>query len=126
MICNIKVRELFNVAICKTIKLHVRLMLCTERTSFKRHIRSNLKKASKTLHFSGLITGKTSTEITLMCCWHDASQYAESSDIQTVENDIKDNKTIRRLGERFNASDVTSDSEPNVHMRLLTTEIGIL
>ena len=65
-------------------------------TSFKRHIRTGLKKKSKTLDFSHLITGKTSTKITLTYLWHAASRYAQSSDIQTVENNVQDNKSILR------------------------------
>ena len=69
-------------------------------TSFKRHIRSGL-------NFSLLITGRTSTKNILTCHWHAASRYAQSLDIQTVENNVQYTKC---LGERFNANDVTNDS----------------
>ena len=55
------------------------------------------------MDFSRLITGKTSTKITLTCRRHAASRYAQSSDIQTVENNVQDNKTT-------NANDVTKYS----------------
>ena len=44
-----------------------------------------------------LITGKTSRKITLTCRLHAASRYAQRSDIQTVENNVQDNKTTRLM-----------------------------
>ena len=72
MICDIKARELFtrfNAVICKTLKLHVPLMLRTERSfTFNCHFiqrvySSWFETTSKTLNFSRLINGKTSTKI---------------------------------------------------------------
>ena len=66
-------------------------------------MRPKVRSTLKTVAFSCLNTGKTSAKITLTCRLHAASRYARSSDIRTVDNNIKDHKT-------FNASDVIHDS----------------
>ena len=54
--------------------------------------------------------------------WHAASHYVQSSDIQTVENNVLLFWTLRRLGKRFYANDVTNDSSRP--KRLLVTTHG--
>ena len=64
-----------------------------------------------------LITRKTSAKITSTCRWYAASLYAQSSDIQTVKNNVQDYKTTRR---RFNANNVTNDSQRTKRPRVTT------
>ena len=62
------------------------------------------------MDFSRLITGNTSTKITSTCHWQAASRYAQSSDIQTVENNVQYN----------NAYGVTIDSTRTERLRVTT------
>ena len=117
MICDIKAPELFNVVICKTFKL--RLMLCTERIfiSFKKHIHSGLKQTSKPFDFSRLFTGKTSANIRERAV---DMQQAVMRKVQISRQLRTTSRTIRRLGEKFNANDVTNDSTRTKRPRVTT------
>ena len=59
-------------------------------TSFKKHIRSGLKENVSNFRFLSFNYRKDFHKIMLTC------RYAQSSDIQTVENNVPDNETTRR------------------------------
>ena len=61
-------------------------------TSFKKHIRSGLKRRHKHWIFS-FIYRTDAHKNTLTCRGYAASRYAQNSDNQTVANNVQDNKT---------------------------------